>query len=453
MNHPEQAGCRKPASCYILDLLFCLGVALAILFAVSPGLRCVPGILFDGPMLILTTTAILLVAALIIGSRNSSPFGTPLLNNYLKLTYILTIVTAILISPIQRAAISAISPPWLAPWAEGLVVLLGACLTLALLRGISSAIRRQAKYPVLTGCSFLFVGDPGQGMTQSEALFPGRHKKGIRVFYYTPDGRKDDEMNEFQWLLEGEFIEKAVFLNPAEQQDYIERCRRQGIEIWLHTSGTGADAFVIEKPTSTRVLLKFTFDRLAAMALIALSSPVWLVAAIGIKCSDRGPVFFRQSRSGLYGKHFGMWKFRTMSAGADKRLDEVKAEFGNEMSGPIFKLGPDPRIFPFGKILRKLSIDEIPQLLNVLLGDMSMVGPRPLPVYETEAFEKIEHRRRLCVLPGLTCYWQIEGRSNITDFEELIALDQKYIDRHNVWIDTLLLLRTVPAVLFARGAK
>lgn len=139
--------------------------------------------------------------------------------------------------------------------------------------------------------------------------------------------------------------------------------------------------------------------------------------------------------------------------GADKRLDEVKAKYGNDMDGPIFKLEHDPRIFSFGRFLRKFSIDELPQLINVLKGEMSLVGPRPLPVYETEAFTSDAHRRRLSVLPGVTGYWQIAGRSNIREFEKLVELDMKYIDNWSLWLDIKLLLKTVPAVLFARGAK
>lgn len=124
-----------------------------------------------------------------------------------------------------------------------------------------------------------------------------------------------------------------------------------------------------------------------------------------------------------------------------KRLDEVKASYGNDMNGPIFKLEHDPRIFPFGRFLRKFSIDELPQLINVLKGEMSLVGPRPLPVYETEAFTSDAHRRRLSVLPGVTGYWQIAGRSNIREFEKLVELDMEYIDNWSLWLDVKLLMK------------
>ena len=148
-----------------------------------------------------------------------------------------------------------------------------------------------------------------------------------------------------------------------------------------------------------------------------------------------------------------MWKFRPMYKDAEQRLEEIKAAYGNEMDGPIFKLTNDPRIFPFGHFIRKFSIDELPQLLNVLKGDMSIVGPRPLPLYETAAFTDIAHRRRLSVLPGLTCFWQVEGRSENSTFDDMVQKDLKYIDNWSLWLDVKLFFRTIPAVIFGRGAK
>jgi lipopolysaccharide/colanic/teichoic acid biosynthesis glycosyltransferase len=198
---------------------------------------------------------------------------------------------------------------------------------------------------------------------------------------------------------------------------------------------------------------KDIFDRIAAFGLIVATSPFWLIAAIGIKSSSPGPVFFRQLRGGRYGKPYRMWKFRTMVVDAEAKLAEIKEEVGNEMSGPVFKLEDDPRVFKFGRWLRKTSIDELPQLLNVLSGDMSLVGPRPLPVYEVEAIEKSEHRRRMSVKPGITCLWQISGRNQITDFEDWVNLDLEYIDNWSLWVDLKILVKTVPCILFGHGAK
>ena len=250
----------------------------------------------------------------------------------------------------------------------------------------------------------------------------------------------------------------------------INICELQGIDIYLmlnsniHPGSMSASIHEIQdsrmlvlcsRPTQFWArLIKDATDRVLAVILLLLSSPLWLIAAIGIKLSDpKGPIFYRQQRSGLYGKPFGMWKFRSMYADAEKRLAEVKAQYGNEMTGPMFKLTNDPRIFRFGRFIRKFSIDELPQLLNIIVGDMSIVGPRPLAVYETAEFPSIAHRRRLSVKPGLTCYWQIEDRSDNGDFDNLIKKDFKYIDNWSLWLDIVLFFRTIPAVLFGKGAK
>jgi lipopolysaccharide/colanic/teichoic acid biosynthesis glycosyltransferase len=205
---------------------------------------------------------------------------------------------------------------------------------------------------------------------------------------------------------------------------------------------------------SWELMAKEIFDRVAASLIILASSPLWLAAYIGIRISSPGaPVFFSQMRAGRYGKPFRMWKFRTMVANAEELLQKIKEEHGNQMDGPVFKLDHDPRVFRFGSLLRKLSIDELPQLLNVVLGDMSLVGPRPLPLYEVEAFCEISHRRRLSVKPGITCEWQAGGRNKITSFEQWVEMDLRYIDNWSLWLDFRILLRTIPAVLFAKGAK
>ncbi len=251
--------------------------------------------------------------------------------------------------------------------------------------------------------------------------------------------------------------------------DVIMQCEVQGIDVNLvlgNRMGTTLRADINEVGEARMLVLSSTpvyswarvfkavMDRIMALIILVCSSPLWVVAAVGIKLSDpKGPVFFRQKRSGVYGRVFYMWKFRSMYVDAEARLEEVKAKYGNEMNGPIFKLTNDPRIFKFGHFIRKTSIDELPQLLNILSGDMSIVGPRPLPVYETEAFPKIEHRRRLSVKPGLTCFWQVEDRSDNGDFDNMVNKDLRYIDEWSLWLDVKLFFRTIPAVLFRKGAK
>jgi len=180
-----------------------------------------------------------------------------------------------------------------------------------------------------------------------------------------------------------------------------------------------------------------------------INHPVFLLTAIAIKLTSPGPIFFVQDRVGLNKRRFCMYKFRTMIPDAEKKQDEL--EDFNEASGPVFKIKNDPRITPIGRILRKLSIDELPQLFNVLKGDMSLVGPRPLPIRDYNGFSEDWHRRRFSIRPGITCLWQVNGRSD-TSFEEWIKLDMEYIDNWSLWMDMKILLLTVPAVIKGSGA-
>jgi lipopolysaccharide/colanic/teichoic acid biosynthesis glycosyltransferase len=192
-------------------------------------------------------------------------------------------------------------------------------------------------------------------------------------------------------------------------------------------------------------------DVVGALGLLALGGvPMLLVAAV-IRLTSPGPVLSRQQRSGLNGRPFTMLKFRSMTTDAEQRRVELEAL--NEMSGPVFKVTADPRVTRIGRFLRKWSIDEMPQLLNVLRGEMSLVGPRPLPVDEVARFDDLAHRRRLSVKPGLTCLWQVSGRNDVRDFKEWVRLDLEYIDNWSLWLDIKILARTIPAVLSAAGAK
>ncbi|MDD9935518.1 MAG: exopolysaccharide biosynthesis polyprenyl glycosylphosphotransferase [Myxococcales bacterium] len=194
--------------------------------------------------------------------------------------------------------------------------------------------------------------------------------------------------------------------------------------------------------------LKYGIDPIAAFLLIVLLSPVFLLAALAILVTMGRPVFFTQERAGVYGRPFRMVKFRSMRQGAEQEQVELRAD--NEMSGPVFKIHGDPRITPLGRLLRKSSIDELPQLFNVLVGSMSLVGPRPLPLGEQQQIRGWQ-RRRLSMKPGITGLWQVSGRNEM-DFEEWMMLDLQYIDDWSLLLDFTLLLRTVPAVLQARGA-
>jgi exopolysaccharide biosynthesis polyprenyl glycosylphosphotransferase len=274
-------------------------------------------------------------------------------------------------------------------------------------------------------------------------------------------------------LLKQESVERVLFAAKHTEFDRVARaveaCELQGVEAWIAASfirtqvarpvfdSVGARPMLVLRSTpelSWELLVKEVFDRIGALVLIVLTAPLWLIAAIGIRLSSPGgPVLFCQKRAGRYGMPFRMWKFRTMVPNAEALLNETKKTHGNQMGGPVFKLDRDPRVFAFGALLRRLSIDELPQLINVLRGEISLVGPRPLPLYEVEAFSELAHRRRLSVKPGITCEWQAGGRNTITSFEQWVEMDLRYIDNWSLWLDFKILARTVPAVIFGRGAK
>jgi len=274
-------------------------------------------------------------------------------------------------------------------------------------------------------------------------------------------------------VLKKESVARVIFV--TKQTDFekvsqaVEICELQGVEAWISASfirmqiarpvfdSIGNKPMLVLRSTpelSWELMLKGLIDRSAALFIILFTLPLWIIAIIGIRIQSPGaPAFFSQLRAGRYGRPFRMWKFRTMVPNAEELLDDVKQQHGNEMDGPVFKLDRDPRVFSFGEWLRKLSIDELPQLLNVVKGDMSLVGPRPLPLYEVEAFSEMTHRRRLSVKPGITCEWQAGGRNTITSFEQWVEMDLRYIDNWSLWLDFNILLRTIPAVLFRKGAK
>ncbi len=186
---------------------------------------------------------------------------------------------------------------------------------------------------------------------------------------------------------------------------------------------------------------------LSGLALIVLS-PVFLVTAAAIRLEDHGPVFFTQPRAGKDMKPFKIYKFRSMRINADAELSGMMAE--NEQTGHAFKIKDDPRVTKVGKVIRRFSIDELPQLLNIIKGDMSIVGPRPILTFQMEECNQYE-KQRLIVKPGLTCYWQIGGRANIK-WEEWVELDLDYIENMGLWTDIKMIVRTIPAVVDSKGA-
>ncbi|HTD88399.1 MAG TPA: sugar transferase [Candidatus Binatia bacterium] len=257
---------------------------------------------------------------------------------------------------------------------------------------------------------------------------------------------------------------KHTFFGQVEKA--ILACEREGIDAWLvadffktQISRTTLDdlhgrpvlVFRSTPDASWQGICKHVIDAVGSLVLLACTLPFMGLIALAIRMTSPGPVLFRQERCGLHGRPFVMLKFRSMETNAEQRQHELAAL--NEMGGPVFKLAKDPRITKVGAFLRKYSLDELPQLFNVLRGEMSLVGPRPLPVYEVEKFDDPAHRRRLSVKPGLTCLWQISGRNEVRDFRDWVRLDLEYIDNWSLWLDMKILMRTIPVVLSGAGAR
>lgn len=262
-------------------------------------------------------------------------------------------------------------------------------------------------------------------------------------------------------------IDEVVFVVPRSRLNYlgnaIHACETEGVkatiavdlfDMWIARSraseldGIPLLTFETTVAKEWELFIKRSIDLVLSGLTIVLLSPLMLIVAILIKATSSGPVFYVQKRLGLNGRKFNLYKFRTMFKDADKKLSEL--EDFNEVDGPVFKIKNDPRITPVGKILRKFSVDELPQLFNVFVGHMSLVGPRPpIPeeVYKYESWQ----RRRLSMRPGITCLWQVNGRNKLS-FKEWMDLDLKYLDNWSLWLDFKILAKTIPVALFGIGA-
>ncbi len=277
----------------------------------------------------------------------------------------------------------------------------------------------------------------------------------VRKFIDTPD------------LLRESAIDEVVIACPrsllASIAPVVACCSAAGIPVTMPTDvfgdyfplprvsrlgSTAALRFAPVHHSRSMLLVKRGIDIVGAAIGLIVAAPVLAVAAVAIKLSSPGPVLFRQSRSGLHGRRFEMLKLRTMYRDAEERRQELLHL--NEMDGPVFKIRGDPRITPVSRFLRRYSVDEIPQLWNVLTGDMSLVGPRP-PIPAEVALYETSERRRLSMRPGLTCLWQISGRNSLS-FAEWVKLDLEYIDGWSLVGDLKILAKTVPAVLSGTGA-
>jgi exopolysaccharide biosynthesis polyprenyl glycosylphosphotransferase len=274
-------------------------------------------------------------------------------------------------------------------------------------------------------------------------------------------------LDDIPKILVDTVIDLVIFMVPRKWlgniDESVRHCQLQGVEInialdlfdhetgRIHITTHGTTPMLTLGATAIhpwQMAIKRLADIVISGILLVALSPLLLAIAAAIKLTSPGPVFYRQLRNGLHGREFSILKFRSMVQEADVLLDALRDQ--NEMSGAAFKMEKDPRVTPLGAFLRRFSLDELPQFINVLMGDMSLVGPRPLIASEKDKYEEWQ-RRRLSVRPGLTCLWQITGRST-TDFEQWMQLDLQYIDNWSILRDLKIILGTVPAMLRGRGA-
>jgi len=274
-------------------------------------------------------------------------------------------------------------------------------------------------------------------------------------------------LGELETILRSERIDEVIIADPDYPQldavELVDQCHQRGVrvrlapstmEILIHRAefvpGQSVPLFELGPPVFEGVdfALKRTFDVIGAMLLLVLLSPLLLAILIAVRVSSRGPIVFRSTRRGIGQRPFQCLKFRTMHTNAEEQQAEL--EELNEASGALFKIRDDPRLTRVGGLLRRFSMDELPQLVNVLRGEMSLVGPRPLPQRDYEMLEEW-HRKRYLVLPGITGLWQVSGRSEL-DFDDLVHLDFIYLEHWSLALDLTIILKTIPAVLSRRGA-
>lgn len=281
--------------------------------------------------------------------------------------------------------------------------------------------------------------------------------KVIGTFKDVPNIIKDNVVDEVMFIVPRSWLSKI--------EDLMYRCEIEGLKVsialdlfelklskakYSHLDNLPILSFESTPDQLLRLLIKRLFDTISSgVALIALS-PLFATISILVKATSKGDIFFRQKRCSINGRRFELYKFRTMVQDAESKLTDLLQY--NEMDGPVFKMTDDPRLTTVGKVLRKFSLDELPQLWNVFKGDMSLVGPRPPIPSEVERYKPWQ-KRRLSMRPGITCLWQAYGRNTITDFNEWMKLDLEYIDSWSLWLDFKILLKTIPSVFSGVGAK
>lgn len=301
---------------------------------------------------------------------------------------------------------------------------------------------------------------------------------GVKVFGYIEElaaatdyqsiqGETVGKVSDLPFILKHYVVDEVVVALESHHLfslDFIVKtCKEIGVDVTIASMSCGTDATKVcysechNMPlmmlsmspfNKSQLIIKSIFDMLVSFFIIALSSPLLFLVAILIKLNTNGPILYAQTRCGLNGRRFKMYKFRSMYVDSDKRLNELLIH--NECHGPVFKMKNDPRVTGVGYWLRKMSIDELPQLINVLQGHMSLIGPRPPLPHEVSSYD-MSQRRRLSMVPGITGLWQVSGRSDL-DFEKWVELDLYYIDHWSLWLDLKILFKTIPVVVLGKGA-
>lgn len=354
---------------------------------------------------------------------------------------------------------------------------------IAALRQLQHSIQRGAEFRGQTTMNVVIAGTNRRAMAYAEKLVAAAGQ-GYRLLGFVDCEWRDrpqslpgteargyamvSDLEHFDRYLHEHVVDEVIICMPVkslydESSRITAQCEEQGIRVRyaldLFSSPQRqarvdlfADDYLVTVNSNAlagrRALLKYVLDFVLASVLLLLLAPLLLVIAGLVKRSSPGPILFRQDRLGLNKRRFQVYKFRTMVADAEARMAALEGL--NEVAGPVFKIKHDPRVTPIGRLLRRTSLDELPQLLNVIRGEMSLVGPRPLPIRDYEGFSQNWHRRRFSVRPGITCLWQVQGR-NAIPFDEWMKLDMRYIDSWSLWLDMKILCKTIPAVLRGSG--
>jgi exopolysaccharide biosynthesis polyprenyl glycosylphosphotransferase len=456
---PVRALVRRVASVLALALIDVAGLALGLYGALAlrevyHGRTPLWGLLWEGPQdwlpFVIVVTLLVFWRAGLYAPRDRRP-GVG------------SVVSSLLIVGVVTVGFGVASGHDFATYGYAPTAFVLCVLLIGLLRASYDSVTRDLIRLAHIRRRIVLVGEDAEVAALRRML--GRSRNGIEYEFV---GRAAPSVQAVAEILERERLDELVLADPSalEEQEALEivdQAHRRGVRVKVaprttellrergeYVPGQGMPLFELHPPVLAGAdwFVKRGFDIVVGGAIIVLGLPVWLLIAAAVAVDSRGGVLYRSRRVGLHERPFGMLKFRTMEVDAEARQDEL--ESANEAAGPLFKIRRDPRVTRVGRLLRRFSLDEVPNILNVLRGEMSLVGPRPLPVRDYELLEEW-HRKRSLILPGMTGLWQIAGRSDLS-FDELVRLDFYYIERWSLWLDVTILAKTIPAVVARRGA-